>query len=91
MAQEAREKQTVSPTAFNVLHDDIRNLPAEVQALTFRLCHMYFNWAGTVAVPAVCQYAHKLAYLTGTALEPAATGGRARSIVEKLKQFLYYL
>ena len=26
------------------------------------MTHMYFNWPGTVRVPAPCQYAHKLAY-----------------------------
>ena len=26
---------------------------------------MYYNWPGTVRVPAPCQYAHKLAYQVG--------------------------
>jgi len=91
VAQQARKDQTVSPTAFNVLHDDIKKSPAEVQSLTFQQCHAYFNWSGTVAVPAVCQYAHKLAYLTGNALD-VSTGGESAPIVKpNLQHYLYYL
>ncbi|KAM4802664.1 piwi-like protein 2 isoform 2-T2 [Urocitellus parryii] len=41
--------------------------------LTFKLCHMYWNWPGTIRVPAPCKYAHKLAFLSGQILhhEPA--------------------
>ena len=38
------------------------------QKLTYKLCHLYYNWPGTVRVPMVCQYAHKLAYLVGTSI-----------------------
>ena len=30
-----------------------------------QLAHLYYNWPGTVRVPAPCQYAHKLAFLIG--------------------------
>ncbi|KFV56605.1 Piwi-like 2 [Gavia stellata] len=42
--------------------------------LTFKLCHLYWNWPGTVRVPAPCKYAHKLAFLSGQVLhhEPSA-------------------
>lgn len=41
--------------------------------LTFKLCHMYWNWPGTIRVPAPCKYAHRLAFLSGQILhhEPA--------------------
>lgn len=54
---------TVSPTSYNVLVDETE-LPANrVQALTYKYTHLYYNWPGTVRVPAVCQYASKLAFL----------------------------
>ncbi len=34
--------------------------PSDVQRLAYKLSHLYFNWPGTVRVPAPCQYAHKL-------------------------------
>ena len=49
----------------------------------FQLTHLYYNWPGTVRVPAPCQYAHKLAFLVGESLhmEPGS----------KLEDTLYYL
>ncbi|KAG8224464.1 hypothetical protein J437_LFUL003187 [Ladona fulva] len=59
---------TVSPTSYNVLFDNVGLTPDRLQRLTYKLCHLYFNWSGTVRVPAPCQYAHKLAYLVGQAI-----------------------
>lgn len=56
---------TVSPTLYNVIYDNW-DLPADkLQILTYKMCHLYYNWSGTTRVPAVCQYAHKLAFLVG--------------------------
>jgi aubergine-like protein len=75
---------TVSPTSYNVLYDT-QGLDADkLQRLTYKLCHMYFNWSGTVTVPAPCQYAHKLAYLTGVALQ-------GNSSSEELSHVLHFL
>lgn len=40
-----------------------------------QMCHLYYNWSGTVRVPAVCQYAHKLSLLMGQFVheQPSAT------------------
>jgi len=54
---------TVSPTHFIVVEGGFS--PDFIQKLAYRLTHMYFNWPGTVRVPAPCQYAHKLASMVG--------------------------
>ncbi|RWS29770.1 piwi-like protein 1 [Leptotrombidium deliense] len=59
---------TVSPTMYNIIEDETNWKPHHHQQLSYKLCHLYFNWMGTISVPAPCQYAHKLAFLTGTAL-----------------------
>jgi aubergine-like protein len=82
IAQGARQG-TVSPTNYNVIYDGVRLEADKLQILSYKLCHGYYNWSGTVAVPAQCQYAHKLAYLTGM-----ATKGPAH---QKLNHLLYYL
>lgn len=56
---------TVTPTHYIIIHDDIQLKVDHVQRLSYKLCHLYYNWAGTIRVPAPCQYAHKLAYLVG--------------------------
>jgi len=59
---------TVAPTCYNVVHSNIRLTPDQIQKLTYKMCHLYYNWSGTTRVPAVCQYAKKLATLVGTNL-----------------------
>jgi len=74
---------TVNPTSYNVVKDTSGLRPDHIQSLTYKLCHLYYNWPGTVRVPAVCQYAHKLAFLVGNSLH--------RMPAEGLDDLLYYL
>ncbi|XP_001657626.2 protein aubergine [Aedes aegypti] len=74
---------TVSPTSYNILKDESGLNADKLQLYTFKQTHMYYNWSGTVGVPAVCQYAHKLAALAGQHLHQAPN-----SLLEKK---LYYL
>uniref|UniRef100_H3DH65 Piwi-like protein 2 n=1 Tax=Tetraodon nigroviridis TaxID=99883 RepID=H3DH65_TETNG len=56
------------PTHYISLYNTTNLTPDHLQSqtrLTFKMCHLYWNWPGTVAVPAPCKYAHKLAYLSG--------------------------
>ncbi|CAB4062070.1 AUB [Lepeophtheirus salmonis] len=74
---------TVNPTSYNIIEDESGLKPDHIQKLTYKLTHLYYNWPGTVRVPSVCQYAHKLAYLVGTSIhqDPDAS----------LDSTLYYL
>jgi hypothetical protein len=51
--------------------------------IIIRFSSLYYNWPGSVRVPAACQYAHKLAYLVGLSLKQQTN--------EKLADKLYYL
>jgi len=35
---------TVNPTYYNVIYDDNGLKPDHMQRLTFKLCHVYYNW-----------------------------------------------
>ncbi|KAF7669169.1 hypothetical protein LDENG_00236060 [Lucifuga dentata] len=59
---------SVSPTHYNVVYDTSGLKPDHMQRLTYKLCHMYYNWQGIIRVPAPCQYAHKLAFLVGQSI-----------------------
>ncbi|XP_050084461.1 protein argonaute-3 [Anopheles aquasalis] len=74
---------TVTPSHYIVLRDDCKFRPDILQRLSYKLCYMYYNWPGTVRVPACCQYAHKLAYLIGQSVK--------RMPDESLNDKLYYL
>uniref|UniRef100_A0A665WN07 Piwi-like RNA-mediated gene silencing 1 n=1 Tax=Echeneis naucrates TaxID=173247 RepID=A0A665WN07_ECHNA len=59
---------SVSPSHYNVVYDTSGLKPDHMQRLTYKLCHMYYNWQGIIRVPAPCQYAHKLAFLVGQSI-----------------------
>ncbi|CAB1319687.1 unnamed protein product [Coregonus sp. 'balchen'] len=74
---------SVSPTHYNVVYDSSGLKPDHMQRLTYKLCHMYYNWQGIIRVPAPCQYAHKLAFLVGQSIH--------REPNMNLDDFLYYM
>lgn len=74
---------TVSPTKYVLLSETGKLKLEHHQKLAYKLTHMYYNYCGTIRVPAPCQYAHKLAYLTGQNIKQAANG--------RLEDKLFYL
>uniref|UniRef100_A0A224YKC6 Aubergine n=1 Tax=Rhipicephalus zambeziensis TaxID=60191 RepID=A0A224YKC6_9ACAR len=74
---------TVSPTHYNIIYDTTGLKPDHMQRLAYKLTHLYFNWPGTIRVPAPCQYAHKLAFLAGQSLHGEHSG--------RLNGTLFYL
>ncbi|XP_021965267.2 piwi-like protein Ago3 [Folsomia candida] len=74
---------TVNPTHYIVLHDNSDIKPDVIQKFAYATSFMYYNWAGSIRVPAMCQYAHKAAGLVGQHIgrEPSA----------KMNDKLYYL
>ncbi|XP_050746167.1 protein argonaute-3 isoform X2 [Drosophila biarmipes] len=74
---------TVTPTHFVVLREDADYGPDIIQKLSYKLCFLYYNWAGTVRIPACCMYAHKLAYLIGQSIQ--------RDVADSLSDKLFYL
>lgn len=83
IVSQAVQQGCVSPTHYNVVFDTSGLKPDHMQRLTYKLCHMYYNWQGIIRVPAPCQYAHKLAFLVGQSIhkEPDV----------KLDDLLFYL
>ena len=41
-------KGTVNPTSYNVIKDTTGINPDQMQALTYKMTHLYYNWPGTV-------------------------------------------
>lgn len=74
---------SVSPTAFSVISDNVGLDPDKLQQLSYKMTHMYYNWSGTVRVPAPCQYAHKLAFLVSQSIH--------RTPDQALENLLYFL
>ena len=51
------------PSKFTVIHDSIGSNLTDIETLTLKLCHLYFNVCGSVKVPAPILYAQKLVNL----------------------------
>jgi len=74
---------TVAPTHYTILVNTTGLSTDRIQMLTYKMCHLYFNWSGTVRIPAVSQYAKKLAFLTGQSIH--------KPVHEDLRNTLYFL
>uniref|UniRef100_A0A182RCZ1 Aubergine n=1 Tax=Anopheles funestus TaxID=62324 RepID=A0A182RCZ1_ANOFN len=83
MISQTVRQGTVSPTSYNIVHDESGLTVDQLQVYTSKQTHLYYNWCGTIAVPAVCQYAHKLAFLTSQHLHQQPN--------QNLSNRLYYL
>ena len=82
----ASGRGTITPTHYNVVEDTTPFLkdPSKLMELALAQTMSYYNWCGAIRVPAVCQYAHKLASLVGENL----LGNEADLA---LRDTLYYL
>lgn len=74
---------TVAPTYYQVIYNSSELSMDKLQILSYKLCHLYFNWGGTVRIPCVSQFAKKLAFLTSQSLQ--------QRVHEDLEQTLYFL
>lgn len=74
---------TVSPTYYNIVYNNSGLPKDKIEILTFKFTHLYYNWSGTTRIPAVCQYAKKLASLTSQSLHAPSH--------KKIEQTLYFL
>ncbi|XP_045413056.1 piwi-like protein 4 [Lemur catta] len=68
LISQAASRGTVNPTYYNVIYDDNGLKPDHMQRLTFKLCHLYYNWPGIVSIPAPCLYARKLTFLVSQSI-----------------------
>jgi len=55
------------PTHFFCAYDDSECPRTTMEQLTFNLCFFYYNWGGSIKVPAPCQYAHTVAKFSNDA------------------------
>uniref|UniRef100_A0A1B0D353 Uncharacterized protein n=1 Tax=Phlebotomus papatasi TaxID=29031 RepID=A0A1B0D353_PHLPP len=83
IVSQSTKEGTISPTSYNVIFDESGFSADKIQIWTYKMTHLYYNWSGNVKVPAVCQYAQKLAFLVGQFINQEPT-----HLLEKKLYFL---
>jgi len=68
---------TVSPTHYIVVADTSSLKIDHIQQITYRMTHMYYNWPGTVRVPAPCQVCHAMMACRSDCGDTFVTGGQS--------------
>jgi aubergine-like protein len=48
----ATRQGMVKPTKYSIIHDSLGAPRENLELLTYKLCHSYFNVAGAIRVPA---------------------------------------
>lgn len=74
---------TVAPTYYQIVENTTGLSVDKLQILSYKLCHLYFNWGGTVRLPCVSQFAKKLAFITSQSI--------SKRVHENLQETLYFL
>lgn len=69
LISQATTHGTVSPAHYHVTYDTTDLGSEGIQKLSYKLCHIYYNWSGTVALPAPIVYAKKLVHQVGTVIK----------------------
>jgi len=77
---------TVTPTKYQVVYNKSGFGIDLIQLLTYSLCHIYYNWFGTVRVPAPVMFAKKAAQLATSVLKT-----EAKEVSPSLANKLYHL
>jgi len=86
----ARQGMT-TPTRFTVLYDAIGASPDQIESLTYKLCHTYYNVSGAIKEPSCIRYAHRLAALVGERGGKNNAPPVINSKFEKIDPCLYFI
>ena len=80
-----------TPTRFTVLYDSVGVSPDQIECLTYKLCHTYYNVSGAIKEPSCIRYAHRLAALVGERGGKANQPPKINSKFEQMDPCLYFI
>ena len=69
IVSQAVRSGSVSPTHYNVIYDSSGLKPDHIQRLTYKLCHVYYNWPVSTS-PCDPVPVRRAAFQNGTAVGP---------------------
>jgi aubergine-like protein len=60
---------TVTPTKYHVIENRGNYAMEALGQLAYNQCYNYFNWQGSIKIPAPTMMAHKIAYLVANSIK----------------------
>jgi len=78
-------------THYYIAYDDAKTIPTDVYSLIYKMTYLYFNWTGSIRIPAPCQYAKKLTQLIGEKLSDRRSVVVPHERFSKQLKGLYFL
>jgi aubergine-like protein len=79
------------PTHYYLAYDEAGVSMNDVYDLIYKLSYLYYNWSGSIRVPAPCQYAKKLVQLMGEKLSDKNCVVIPNETYEKRIKSLYFI
>lgn len=76
---------------YQIIYDNAKVQESDFHSLMYKLCYLYYNWVGSIKVPAPCQYAKKLAFLLGDKLSDRKNAFLPHNRFSQQLKSLYYL
>jgi len=82
---------TATPIHYELFEDENNLKMEDVSTLIYKLCYTYYNWSGSIKVPAPVHYAMKLAYMVGDKLNINDSFVIPNSRLSSMIQGLFYI
>lgn len=80
---------TAAPIHYQCLCDDSNSDSNDLYLFIYKLCYLYFNWSGSIKVPAPVHYAKKLAFMVGDHLSTAGVCVPNEKLSTGIKSLFY--
>ena len=87
LVSQKANKGTAVPNHYRVIYSDSKMQEGYLQEIIFSQCFAYFNWSGSIKVPAILQYAKKAAKFFAEVMVKV----ESPSVPDSLKRKYYYI
>lgn len=82
---------TSTPTQYIVAYDSSKISQEELVQFTYEQCYNYYNWQGSVKVPACLQCANKLSKLAGESIQKPLVKQQISKDNKGINESFYFL
>ena len=89
MISQKSNQGMASPIHYQCIYDDSNSDMQDISSFMYKLCYLYYNWSGSIKVPAPVHYAKKLAFMIGDHLSVNGVNLPNEKLMTGLKSLFY--